>query len=554
MKITRILDFTLTAAFCAGCVWSAAAGIPGVRRTKVVGMGWDLRMATPQELLDHAGEFDRSGLDGAVVALAGQRGDGMDGALYNSRYVPTQSPYSREMLLPHKDALCAFQRHRGLKESLVLTHFTPTSRLDWRDDGAWARFAGNAAVIAAFARECGLKGLFDDNEDYKKSRQWRHASETDGGDYDELRALAVRRGMEVGKAMFDAFPDMAFVSTYHLSEELDYFTASDPAARMREKGDLWPAFFEGIVRAAPETAKLVDGDEHCYFCDAGRNDFYVHFWNLHQAALPLLSPDVRSRYLSRLVVGGGIYLDMYTCDEPGKTCWYAPPAADGTRISRLAANIAQGARVTGDYLWIYGEKGWTIPWKPGSRVASSERLGKFKPWEEQLPGLADAIRAQTDPSGFAAETLRRNQGNLAAGKWGSWQRRESNGEFVEKDGVLSARGVKHGCFTLAVRGIPGHVYAIEGLVKGRGGISVSWRAKGERLGECPGFSLPLGVPGVDVWRRGVHAFVMPPDADEIFVMPRVSGQKEDEETLFAGIRIVEAERPAGAGDVKSISK
>ena len=541
MSATKSLAIAVCMAASAAC-----AGIPGVQRAKIIGTGWDIRRTSPEQILAHADEFDRSGLDGLFVFISGNRADGLDNGKYNTRHIMTASPYSREMLLPRKATLAAFAQHRGLKESLAACHFSPQKRIDWRSDDAWERFARNVAVLAAFARECGWKGLVYDNEDYKKTKQWFYNAEQDGGTFDELRAMARKRGELVGEAMFGAFPEMALVSSYNLSWERSYPVSPDPAERMRELGDLWPSFFEGLVAAAPETVKLVDGDEHAYFCNADSHDFYVHFWNMQQGTLALLSPDMRARYRSRLVTGGGIYLDMFVNPPDAVGGWYQPPAADGTRISRLTANIAQGARVAGDYLWIYGEKGWLIPWHADSLIATNKKYTAYQTWEEQLPGLTDAIRAQTDPVALANEALGRPGAvNLVEGKWDKWQHRYSKGRLSQNGGELVARGVWKGCFMKEIPAVPGHLYAIEGTVKGVGSVTVGWKAKGRQLAECPVYCVPFCEKDDRGWRRGTFAFVVPPDADSIYLMPGTGGQKKDDETRFKDIRLVEIPRNAG---------
>ena len=47
-------------------VWCAGADDCALRR-KYIGHGWDLLAVTPEEVLAHADEFDRTGLDGVAL-------------------------------------------------------------------------------------------------------------------------------------------------------------------------------------------------------------------------------------------------------------------------------------------------------------------------------------------------------------------------------------------------------------------------------------------------------------------------------------------------------
>ena len=530
----------------------ADAPAAGARRAKILGHGWDMLATTPEEIIANADAFDRSGLDGVSVVLGGKRANGKE---YNMRSITVAEPWTREMLADHLPALQKFREHRGLRESLMMCWWAPKKRLAWGDDAAWARFAGNMRVMAAFTKEAGLKGLMIDNEDYPRSKQWKWSAEGDGMCYEAACALSRRRGAQVGKAIFEVFPEARLMAFWFLTEERAYFTTDDPAACKEKLGDLWPAFVDGLLDVMPDTAMLVDGDEHTYSCDAARHDYYKSEWKQREVCPKLISPENRPRYHDRLSVASAIYLDMYTSTNPA-SCWYFGPGADGTRLSRFTANVVQASRVASDYVWLYGEKGTLVDWRrdvPSARVAKNKRFapaleaGKST-WESRLPGFTDSIRFATDPMGLARDMLARDKGNLADwSKWKFWQHeRRSHGtkwkDAKDTDGnafSLVAKGVKNGCFIHNVYDVkPGQLFAVEATMKGRGTVNVTWSSKGKLTTEEPRYQLVFGEPDARGWSRGIVAACVPPEMDTLVVHMSANNQKPDEEVRFGSLRVV----------------
>ena len=492
------------------------------KRVKILASGWDVRAAKPKDLLDHAADFDKSGFDGVFLMLE------------DTRKLLTSPAWNADKFDHHLDTIRAFAAHRGLRETLLQCQFTPEKRISWFDRAAWARFAHNAGVLAAFAKRAGLKGLSDDNEDYPHSNQWFYDPEKDVVTYNEVCLMARQYGEQVGKAMFDAYPDMVFMSMWHLSGDHAYFKSPDPAGKMRDAGDLWPAFVEGLVRACPPTGRLVDGNESGYSADAESNDYYVQSWNIKQAALGLLTPENRAKYLAALSVSFGIYTDMCV-NTNAASCWYFPPGADGTRISRFTANIAQAARVAEDYLWVYGEKGLVVPW-----MRDTKRFRSYKTWEELLPGFTAAIRAQTDPEGLAAEALSVSSANLLPKKPLTWQHpKRVQGRFETKDGVWTATGVESGCYILETPAVAGHLYAVGGEVRGNGTVAITWKRNGKLMGQTPGGVLEMATQLGGGWRRGVGSFCVPNGADRLVIHLGLARQRADETTAFRNVKAVE---------------
>ena len=526
------------------------ADVPGVSRAKLLGLGWDTLVASPQEILENADEFDSSGLDGVFAMVSGVRADG---AKYNARYVSNNEPWTKAMVADAVAALSQFRNHRGLRESCVFGWFASRKRIDWNDDTGWARFASNVAVLAYVAKASGLGRLHLDNEDYPGSRQYYYDAKLDGPSYEDVCRKARRRGAEMGRAVFGEFPELSLGFMWILSEHRPYFTCSDPMEEKRKVGDLWPDFVNGLLDVMPAGARLVDGDEHCYYADAENHDFYRHFWNQRQGALRLVAPENRAKYLSQVSASGGIYLDMFV-NNP-ESMWYFGPGADGTRVGRFAGILSEAARVATDYVWVYGEKHAFVDWRRDAEHCSAgndKRFDKVRAegrytWEDALPGYKAALRLVTDSRNLAKEALSANKGNLLNWKsYGSWQhekKRQGSFSTDSEDAVggefsLVAKGVAQGCFTYDILAKPGEIYAICGAVKGRGGITVTWSSGGKLTSSERKYSLPLSASDDNGWSKGAMAVCVPPGMDKLVVHLGVSGQKTDEVTKFFGVRVV----------------
>ena len=527
-----------------------SADVPGENRAKVLGLGWDTLVASPQELLENADEFDRSGLDGVFAMVSGVR---EDGTKYNARFVSKDELWTKAMVADAVAALSRFRDHRGLRESCVFGWFASRNRIGWDDDEGWARFAGNVAVLAYVARASGLGRLHLDNEDYPGSRQYYYDAKLDGPSYEDVCRKARMRGAEMGRTVFGEFPGLSLGFMWLLSEHRPYFTCADPMEEKRKVGDLWPDFVNGLLDVIPADATLVDGDEHCYYADADSHDFYRHFWNQRQGALRLVAPENRAKYLAQVSISGGIYLDMFVNDP--KSMWYFGPGADGTRVGRFAGILSEGARVATDYMWVYGEKHAFIDWRRDSAHCSAGKDKRFDKvraegrytWESALPGYTAALRLVTDSENLAKEALAADKGNLLNWRsYGSWQHeRKRQGTFstdsedsVDGEFSLVAKGVAQGCFTYNISAKPGEIYAICGAVKGRGAITVTWSSGGKLTSNERQYSLPLGIVDEKGWAKGAMAVCVPPGMDKLVVHPGVSKQAPDEVTKFSGIRVV----------------
>ena len=540
---------------------------------KFIGHGWDLLCATPEEVLDNADAFDATGLDGVAISLRGKE-PGSDSWRYAQATIATDRPWPRELLKSRIGTLGKFKSHRGLRDSLLMFWIAPVRHLAWDDDAAWARFAGNVGTLAWVGRTAGLPGYMVDLEDYGNVRQYFWDPARDRMSYDAACALARKRGGEIFRALFAEHPNAVVLSFWFMSEaERHYAHRRSPLAEARRRKDLWPSFVNGVIDAFPPEATFVDGNEHGYHGESDANDFYVKAFNQRQGLLGLVAPENRRKYKAMLSVGFGQYLDCYIYRPDETKTWYKGPAEDGSRLTHFERNLEQAARVSSQYVWIYGERRMWIDWKrsPTSEIWKTDRFVKMAAlpeptWERSLPGLSDAIMSVKDPVAFARRKLTEFKANgeshelcreghcrldglkvpdgVNPGRipWGFSVYRspgDTNGvcgvdaSAGRGDGrSLAMRGVRY-CnvnFTQPAREGESYVVSVS-TDSDRGQAEVCWM-KGDTWAWAESVHFAFGEPAADGWRTAREVVRVPRGVSKIGLLCATSKLAPDETVRF----------------------
>ena len=351
--------------------------------------GWDTLQLSPEDVLRHADAFDAVGSDGVTLVVHVELPDGRKISSLSIMDDPAWTDAAVARYLPVFRGIVS---RKPLEKSFLIMWWTPSSRFDWRDDVAWNRFVSSLAVAGRLSRQGGLAGVCVDGEDYARTRQFFR---TEGDPpYDECVKLARQRGRECFAALFREHPNMTLFCLWAFSGTGAYRDCDDPAYLCARRGDLWPAFMNGMLDALPATVTFVDGDEVAgYDAEAENGDFWKNAVGLFNGALPLVAPENRAKYRAQLRVGSGLYMDSYTVKEGG--ILYKGPR-NGSRLTRFAGNYAQAVRATDGFVWLYGEDCAWVPWKG----TGNKRWDGRKTWDGALPGVNGCIRARANASDY----------------------------------------------------------------------------------------------------------------------------------------------------------
>ena len=549
------------AATLAVVAWAGAAlAWPGAYPARtVVAWGWDISGTGPEELLEHADQIAASGVDGVGVRLWGRTPRGV--------YKPVlgNPVWNTEDVLPRLDALRRLARTPGLSESLLFFGMCPATRMSFSDDASWKRSADNLRDLARIGAQAGLKGFMLDSEDYPLSSQYTFDPQLDGCDYDAAYVLARKRGAEIFGALFSEHPKAVLLSFWFLTQDETYAAADDPKAAARAKGDLWPAFLNGLLDVLPPQARLVDGNEHTYWSESYRRDYYQKAQLLRDLE-GLVEPENRAKYAAQVEMGCAYYLDHYT-NLRTKKRRADDPTAKLDVLEHFNRNLHQGARVSRQYLWLYGEKFCQIPWKQSvkylwGQMRFSEKLSRPDggTWESQIPGLADMLNAVKNPEAYynalaadASRELVRNvacqpdvNGGLSA-PYSTFKdaKKCPNGtifvDTTQGDGDSSCFGIrgingKSGGILLDLPVKPCGIYRVALSAKGAAGTfacRVCWKKNKRyewRLPQTrPVFSPPDEKTG---WSRAVAFVCVPEEADMVTI--QATGGDVGSEMVMSG--------------------
>ena len=510
------------------------------RAKKVIGCGWGFNTAKVEDFLACAEQFDKTGLDGVTVWL---RGRDKNGKAVGYRHIYTED-WSYDMFAPMVPKLKAMSKHKAFKENFLMTFRSPRKRYSWSDDALWKRIAENMRVAARIAKEGGCRGLLMDCEDYCYVGQFSRKH----GDLpvEEQRAQVRRRAFEIFNGVFEEFPEAVVMSYWFLSWGNNKCPYPRKVALSAKSGaSLWPAFVDGILDALPPKAKLVDGNEYAYGFDADNNDFYRAAYNMRYTLLPLVAEENREKYSRQMQVGFGLYLDMFVNKEGVR--WYFPPK-DGSRTETFRRNLEQAFEVADEYVWIYGERLEYVRWPKGFKHNPGTRPDT---WEENIPGLGNAIRSVKDIDGFARErrlelvrqgawTNLVKNGDCSLGKpgsvpkpFGSWQPGKEETHtgsfgcdttFGKGDKVsLCAEGVSSGCFVYLHKDMkPGEIYLVGCSSSGKASTaSIAWKGADGKYLRQGLLNIPF-ADEVDGWRDCEIALRVPPGAATLQLTMNVS--------------------------------
>ncbi len=480
---------------------------------KYIFASWELGDVTPQEILAHVDAFDRTGCDGVSYQLRAV----LPGATpQRPRRIMEKPLWTDEELGSLAPVFLKLAEHPSMRHSFFGVNTAPrNARFRWDDDEAWGVFAANMATLARFARKVGVPGIITDFEDYWRKRQYYWAE----GDpaYEEALRLARRRGREVFKGVFDAFPDVTILSFHLFTNDWEYPRVRDPKSLMTAKRDLFPAFLNGLLDVMPPTAKLVDGFERSYAAKSSKSTFYRIVRDQRQGILPLVEPENRAKYKTQHSVGFGLFVDAYSDSMKTNSVYYLD-AVRGKRSTHLEENLRQATECADEYVWFWGQRGFWIDWPEDLKAPEwrdvfgvswrkkyvDGKWGRIRPWRETLDGDFDLIlRGVKDPDGCARVEYERQ---MAEGR-------------LSNVGPSAPSVAADGRITIRVGGLAvGDWYGVALKMKGDAGGDELWfRFMGKERWRNGPVCLRFGSPDEAGWRMATTLVRIPDECNGLYL-------------------------------------
>ena len=535
------------------CLFSSAHlnAAPG---KKYISFGWEYKRLSPQAILANAEKFKATGIDGIGIYLCATNSAGKE-----LMFVSRGDKWEREAFLPQIPLLKKIMQLPNLSESFCVGWGSPTKRFSWTDDAAWENLANSMAVLGWLTRETGIKGISCDLEDYY--HQWQYNRLDTDPPIDELLPVVRKRGAQVFGALFKENPHIKALFYWILCFDTEYLTSPDPVALARQNGDLQPAFIDGILDVMPETARLINGDEHTYRAEAAKRDFHNSYINQRTVCPLLVSPENRAKYMRLVQVSFAMYYDMYANDE--KSFWYFPPV-EGSRAEHFRRNLLDATRLADEYVWFWGEKHPSVHYENATIEA---RVRFPDTWEESIPGVTEAQLCCKDADWGLSRRLDalRREGKLVdlnsnpeckAGKnngkaklsppysfWKATSDKEGIVFLDETSGCgdstsLSLKNCKNACILYTAAKLnPGQAYAVEMSIKGNGITSIAFQKGGNWVRGMQSVSLVKGAEDANGWCTARGIVIMPPGTDSFVI--KMSGDKVNrpEQVWFDNIRV-----------------
>ncbi len=515
---------------------------------KFIELGWDIP-DTAYLKEHHESMQQTTPFDGIMLAL---EATAPDGKKVSSQSVTDPTPWEAawfDTAIADLTA-CKFTR---FTDNFIRFNFSPGT-VEWNSDADWKAVCEKTVICSRIAKKAGLKGLAPDFESYGKT-MFKFDANT-GLSFEETRRLARKRGGEWMKALVSEFPDMVLFTLFVAEVNLQAGQDADPDGLLATAHyGLLPAFFNGMLDEVTPELRIVDGCESGYYLN-GFDEFArraLAVQSIGGPAIRLVAPENRQKYIAQVQVGFGFYLDMYVNPEGSK--YYRGPKPGGTRLDRLAENLAAAKDATDEYVWLYGEqRRWWAPPKSDST---------WENWEQALPGTTRTVRFIKDPDA-AAQTLldeQRAKGPLAnilknadfsqskstlkpdvlfPADWNSWQH-EPLGTFSWDgsvgNGSVKASRVKWGCVMQSNPVKPGEYYfvSVDAKKQGGGGIGVRVRwidADGKWTRESDDRTLTFKPSSGDGWDRASGVVKVPEGVATLQIQAGVRDQETDADTAW----------------------
>jgi len=325
----------------------------GIAR-KVIEFGWD--EPDTAFMRKYAAEMEKAPFDGCVFHVNTAAPAGAQGR-FTWECWGTRAFTEAEVKGAIEDLKAApFKR---FTHNFLRFNTTP-ARLDWFDDHA--AVLSNARLAAQIAREGKCPGILFDIEQYEGQLfNYRKQRDAKTKTWDQYAAQVRLRGRQVMQVFQEGYPGLTVFLTF--GHSLPFVQANRNKEKLPDASyGLLAPFLDGMVEAAKDGTKLVDGHELSYgYKDAAR--FLAAYKMMRQDVLPIVAD--ADKYRQVYSFGFGIWLDH----DQRKLGWNSEdPSTNYFTPQLFEAAVRQAMQTSDEYVWVYSE----LPrwWSEESRGAA----------------------------------------------------------------------------------------------------------------------------------------------------------------------------------------
>lgn len=341
-------------------VFTSSAAAPSPPPKKLIEYGWDV--PTPAQMRDGLAGMEKRPFDGLIFRL-----NGGHNAFVTNALEPGVFADDEHILRDLK-----FTRFTN---NFVLIWGSPPPGFNWFDEAQWHAIDANATLLVKVGRAGHVRGICFDPEPYDFSLwDYKRQLEANTRSFAEYRAKVRERGAQLMRAFEKSMPGATILTFFHVSM-FDRFATLQEEQRTerlsRERWGLMPDFFVGMLEAATNEARFIDGNENAYYYTS-REQYFRGYHAIRERARGLVPSELRDKYNRQVQAGQALYVDHdFALRQPKPEQYLSYRLTPDERTQWFEHNTYWALYTTDEYVWCYSERmnWWKDETPPGLETA-----------------------------------------------------------------------------------------------------------------------------------------------------------------------------------------
>jgi len=267
------------------------------------------------------------------------------------------------------------------------------AHFNWVDDNFWYNVASNMDIASQICAGAGLYGVYFDDEEYNRNLYNYNKIKDDpryaGMSYDDMAAIAEKRGRQVIQALNGHVPNLNILFTFGYT----YVSQHGSRANLSKNGSLLVPFLDGMLDGSTRSTRFIDGSEFGFWHDDTPN----YFSNWRKTVLDPNGYNGKfqkygDRYQNQYEVDYGLFLDR---DRPVNSTASVYGWCGGSKSqlfyspARWAYTVQEAVKNSDRFVWVYTQTpdAWLAPGSGGLSLPSA-----------YVRAMRDGQRHGNDPS------------------------------------------------------------------------------------------------------------------------------------------------------------